>query len=363
MKRRLRGLIALVMSAFSICWAGPAELHLHSTSVRFQPGAASANALNYQLQLTTGSPEGQALNGELAPVPANASASHGAFYQMTGDIIFEPVFGTLFVDVPPSIDANTNGIPDFFDISEPVSGVTTAGTFQDMEQTGKITAVWNRTANAKDGLCRLTLEGYNLTFAHAFEIIEFSGSLNYSSTTTNVTGSVQLAKVLEPERTFSGLLQLRKLGPDLLRMENGAWKNDTGLGVAYQVPEDMARAGQRFTSDFFFRDGDPASPEEDFLFWIVRIVDPNDRNGNGVPDISDEEAIARLPALGIMPGSSTNVLLTISGDIGKRHQIEQSPTLAPAKWVNVIAPVLTNDPQTVSVPVRGAPLFWRVRVP
>lgn len=359
------------ISIFALVWlgaalrpavAGEAEVHLYCLSLRFQPAATKSLSLNYNLELTSDSPTNTELNGEVTPLPAGAPSSHGSFYRLTGDIFFEPIYGTFLLNVPDATDANTNGVPDFFEISQAVAATTTNGAFDDATQTGKVTTTWSRNADSTNGTCRLTMAGYDLTFVHTFELQEYRGTLKYSSASTNVTGTMTLTNAAAAKQTLSGPVLLEKVSSNQLKLEAGAWTNETKQSVAFEGSPALDRDGKDYYDFFIFKDGDLSTVEEDYFLWLIKITDPNDADQNGIPDLSDEPA-PRRPTLKISQ-SSTNLLLSISGEVGEVHQVEQTAVLSPPKWALATSFILTNDPQTVrlSVPTNGIS-FWRVKVP
>jgi hypothetical protein len=56
--------------------------------------------------------------------------------------------------------------------------------------------------------------------------------------------------------------------------------------------------------------------------------------------------------------------MTISGDVGYLHHVLGTASLTTGNWQTNLSVVLTNDPQTVSLPIPAAATrFWRALVP
>jgi hypothetical protein len=71
-------------------------------------------------------------------------------------------------------------------------------------------------------------------------------------------------------------------------------------------------------------------------------------------------ALPRKPLLALTRGA-TNLFLSISGDVGRLHQIQQTSSLTLTNWQTVQSVTLTNDPQQVLLPIpTNGPAFWRV---
>ena len=113
----------------------------------------------------------------------------------------------------------------------------------------------------------------------------------------------------------------------------------------------------------YFADGDPSTVAPDYQSWTLSIDDTNDANANGIPDFSDDPALAlppRAPRLSLTPGA-TNLWLTISGDTGHTNDIQELDSLMTTNWHTKLSLTLTNDPQTVSLSLpTNQTKFWRV---
>ena len=354
--------VVCLFASLELLSGGQAQIHLYSLSVRFQPAATKSFGFNYNLELTSDSPTTTDPNGELAPLPDGAPSTHGAFDRMTRHIFDEPVYGAFSLNVPAPEDSNTNGIPDFFEISQAVAATTTKGAFDDAVLSGKVTTTWSRSAGTNTGTCKLTMDSYGVTFIHTFQIQEYSGVLKYSTSATNVTGTVALTNVTAATRNLAGAVLFEKASPDQLKLGPGTWTSETKKAVAFQGAAQLDRNGSDYFGIFIFNDGDLSTSAEDYFIWLIKITDPNDANRNGIPDLSDEP-VARRPSLTISR-AGTNLLLSVSGEIGKAHQVEQTPALIPSNWTLATTLTPTNDPQVVRLtPPTNGVSFWRVKAP
>ncbi|MBI2947745.1 MAG: hypothetical protein HYY23_08860 [Verrucomicrobia bacterium] len=357
-------LIGLLASAHSAAWAATvAQIQLHCLAIRFQ-AATNSSAPGSSFMLTTDS-TGADLNGELAPLPSGGLRTHGSFFVLLR--ANQRSDGIFYLDVPNASDANTNGIPDFFEVDLPVTEIATSGSFESADADGKVAAVWQREAKSREGTCRVTLtgllDGLNLTFAHKFQILEYSGALPYRNIEgeTNVTASVTLTQK-GTNLTLSGNMVFEKTGAARLGLQSGLWKDAKTQTIAYHAIDELPRQGNEYRAPLSLQDGDVATRGEDYVSWLLRIVDPNDTNGNGVPDLSDEGG-KRVPPTISLSRSGTNLLLSISGEIGKLHEVETTPALGQVNWSLVTNVTVTSDPQIVSLRVPTNPrrtAFWRV---
>jgi hypothetical protein len=60
---------------------------------------------------------------------------------------------------------------------------------------------------------------------------------------------------------------------------------------------------------------------------------------------------------------TTNLLLVISGDVGRSHLIQTNTSLASTNWQLAQSITLATDPQMVSLPIPTGTTFWRALAP
>ena len=70
--------------------------------------------------------------------------------------------------------------------------------------------------------------------------------------------------------------------------------------------------------------------------------------------------VPKVDAFAELTKGSGNLQLTISGDIGHVHQIQETTSLANPNWQPVQSVTLTSDPQVVTLALPSGPKFWRV---
>ena len=361
------GIGVLTCVSFHAHAAQTAQARLFCLSLRFQQGIYHGLLGDVTLDLSTISLNTP--NGELEPYtgPDHASQFH------MWDTFFEETIedGVLYLDVLAFTDANSNGFADFFEVSQAVSGVSTGAYFSPVDN-GTVRASWSRPAGSKDGTCVLSFtsktSGPLGDFTHPFELIEYAGTMNYTPAATNVSGTLSLTQSGDGTSQLSGAFLFVKSGTNRfneLELQPGVWSNAAG---ALTYTNDTFRRDEIVLTNYYgyveFDDGDLSTPDADYLIWFLSIDDSNDSNGNGIPDFSDDigSANARPPLLTLTRGS-TALSLSISGTLGRTHEVQQTTSLDLTNWTIVSSVTLTNDPQSVSLPLpTDATSFWRVRV-
>jgi hypothetical protein len=144
-----------------------AQARLFCWSLRFHEGTTYGGTLD--LSTISGPP----YNGELMPYSGDTWASGLALvWSGMGDS------GTIYVNLPPVVDANGDGFDDFVEVSQGVTNeVTSGGSYSTPTYfSGTVTATWNRTAGSKNGTCVLNLYDNNWgslgNFTCPFELLE-----------------------------------------------------------------------------------------------------------------------------------------------------------------------------------------------
>ncbi len=207
----------------------------------------------------------------------------------------------------------------------------------------------------------------SLDFVASYRLLEYLGPLNYVPGSQSVTGLVDVAQTDSPDISFVGPVDFVKTATNrfnALILQPGAWTNtyqETWTYTNSLFSRDARWPTNYFGCVIFYDASNPGVPPP-YNAWVLSIDNTNDVNHNGIPDFSDDPAspLPRQPSL-VLARGATNFWLTVSGDVGHVHLVQQTLSLAPANWATVWAQSLTNDPQTVWLPMPSGPsAFWRV---
>lgn len=337
-------------------------------SMQFQQGIDPNG--NYYLNLTSLS---GGLNGELAPDFFASSYTHSTYLSLVDEVLGSTLSGKMVLDVPDGGDANGDGFPDFFQVSQGITNLASSGVYFELQiyGSGNVTALWNRPAGSNYGTCVLTMQlmpFQPVKFSHSFEVLEYRGPLAYATTISNVTGSVSLTQTGNGAARMNGPVQFVKSPTNRfneLTLQAGTWTNETQQGLSY-LDHIFSRDPQWPTNYYGYLEfTDNANPGAfyPYALWMLSIDDTNDVNHNRIPDFSDDPAavLPRAPQLELAQ-TTTNLVLTLHGDVGHIHEIQQLSDLSSTAWQTAASITLTNDPQTVSIPMpSGKATFWRVR--
>lgn len=344
----------------------PADAQVTCLSIRFHRGTEPFDLFALDLSSLPGQ-----VNGELFPVWGADPYTHGAILTLTDLVWFEQVPGNLLLEIPHG-DDDGNGVPDFFEVRRTVqwqgNGVYQLAGYG----SGAVEARWTRNAGDPVGTCVLNLKVNPFqslaVFTHTFELLEYRGTLSYTNRTGGMEGHVELERTGRPGARWTGpvrLLRSPETPTETLILLPGAWTNelDQPLGYPTNYLFRDPRAATNYAGYFDFEDGEPATPEPDYLTWIWTVTDSNDLDHDGIPDLSDDpESPADMLRLWIRKVGDELELGVASARPG-RCQVFETATLQNSFWQPVLTVSLTNSSQAVLRVRPGASSrFWRVQL-
>jgi hypothetical protein len=337
------------------------QARLFCWSVRFQRGFDQG----FSLDLSTFDPPTSSPNGELGML--FSTYSHWSYFALNDTNGIPVVVGTLNLNVPFNVDASGNGFSDFFEVARPVSSTMTTGTFSSNIGDGTASATWSRAAGSKNGTCVLTLQTLG-SFVHTFEIAEYTGNLAYAPGSNTVSGTVSLSQTGNAGNQFFGPLSFVKSSNNpfnLLQLQAGVWTNALSQTLSFST--NAFYRDSTWPTNYYgyveFDDGDPNTSGLNYKLWTLSIDDLNDADQDGIPDFSDDPLPPARPPLLTLKLGTTNLLLIISGDVGRSHLIQTNASPGSTSWQLAQSVTLATNPQTVSLPLPTGITFLRALVP
>lgn len=316
-------------------------------------------------------------NGELAPDFFGSGYTHSAYLDIYTELYNETDQGAMALDVPDGGDANGNGFQDFWEVSQGVNGLSSSGVIQSQSLgiNYNLSAKWYRDPGATTGTCVMTfpdpVNPFNdITFTHSFEVLEYTGPMDYTPGAAAVSSTVDLVQTGHPENILQGPMNFSKTPGDRynsLTLESVLLTNANQQTLDLNTTTDIARDTTLQTNYYglvVFNDYDLNTTEDyDYRTWEISIDDPNDSDGDTIPNFSDDlqTTLPRQPLLALTP-TGTNFLLTVSGDVGHICHILETASLTAPNWTTNQTFTLTSDPQTVALPLSGSGAkFWQVQ--
>jgi Immunoglobulin domain len=224
-------------------------------------------------------------------------------------------YGSVWLSLP-STDADGNGLPDICQSNRAVNltgfQARTGAFYSDspFPRTDGVTALaMARSTNQVIGNYTIKLSSEPNPANGTFQSLNISGGVSYNRAagTMTFTFAITDPPVLQPgqSRTVTGSANYSANNPNQIVVQPFTV---AGGGVGYTFKDGMVltRSGSRYVGSATLNDGVPETSWRDFVDWVIEINDPNDWDGNGIPDISD--TIPTPPFIITQPQPKTAVL-------------------------------------------------------
>jgi hypothetical protein len=360
-------LLAITLSSGAAGQERRAEINLSCLDLRFEPAGSGGFGLETSLILGTG--EG---NGEVFFAPNEFTHMSAFLFRMPG----ATMNGIIEFDVPPFEDENENGFADFFETSMPVFSTVTQGRYETSDgfDSGIVRATWRRSEEERFGTCELVLTsdtfGQLPAFQHTFELLEYQGALTYTPQAPSFTAQIDAARIGLPEHTLNGPMQIQitgETGPGELSFHSGTWSgpNQTLFKFEAGLLDRDAPQSSVYMAFVVFEDGEPETTLPDFQQWVLRIIDENDGNENGIPDLSDPpetNSEPPLPPLLSLGRHESGFLLHLTGSAGTTYVIESASVISHAQWSALTEITLDQTVATLEIDAAAKIQFFRARL-
>lgn len=272
------------------------------------------------------------LSSELRPRSGQAGVYETDYVIVQGNTVTE--YGSLTLNLATA-DSNGNTLPDILEIGQSAA-ITLTGTARSDQPAGLVYSVsgtWNRAAGQTTGNYAVRLA---LTSGGA-GAVSLGGSMNIvatvparsTATYVRTPNGVLTFTIAFPSAT-GALTTSTFSAPFSVTNENTlsipAFSFVDSNGDRYQVQAaTLARTGRTYSGNFRLIDGQPATSWADYLDWYIEITDPNDSDGDGIPNLSDSANV--VPTITTQPvarnvaaGASTSFSVSAVGSTPLTYQ-------------------------------------------
>ncbi|MBL9135227.1 MAG: hypothetical protein JNK85_05135 [Verrucomicrobiales bacterium] len=348
-----------------------AQVRLFCLSLKVEPGVAREFGLESTLTFT--SSDFASPNHEFYPLFED-DLTHATIFRMESAQFPEPLLGEMALLAPDTLDGNTNGIPDLYEVAVGVPSTTLDGLWISDLGRGTAQATWHREAGQLRGSVKIQMTsdefGVLPAFTHAFEILEYGGTLSYVPETNAIRGTVDLKRVgIDAQRLSGPMIFTREATNRFRQFAIGESQITNELGQVVGVSLGEVERDTDYSMDFFgamaFANGDPATPEIDYELFYIGINDPNDTDGDGISDLTDDVEAPPPPPSLTLRLEGADARLTLKGAVGVTYTLQRSGDLMdPEAWINDRTIRLETASQEVTVPLGNSEArFWRLRWP
>ena len=247
--------------------------------------------------------DGIIFSGEARPVSSNSS-SFETDYAMYSYVLGEWIeFGRAVFKLP-STDSDNNGLLDILQYNKS-GNFTTSGTgyvHAPDSETTKLTGTFTRSKNNDVGNYSVYIASTKRTLRGQWEIVYASGNVSYTR------GSPSILDIDFRVDDSSGITVKFKANSQFtVRSQNEivlpSLTATSDQNITYKVEHQIVfkRTGNRYQATVKLVDGMPQTSWGDYLGAVFEIVDTNDTDKDGVPDLSDN--LAQPPAITSQPKS------------------------------------------------------------
>lgn len=357
-------LAALLAAAGAAAAENTAQIRLYCLSIRAHPGVLGGGLGDTLAFYSGNNPD--APNGELWPLLDDPDFTHTSGLVYRDPSVGNTLAGAIGLKAPEEDDLNGDGVPDFYQVGQGTPLQITSGVFDLEVDFGPASAAWSRNPGETTGTLELQLIGGEFgalpPFRHTYEIIEYAGTLVYPPGTGTITGRVDLVQVGHPAATLRGPWVVEVTAADAFNVGESSLTNH--LGQTVRVSIGLADRDPDYAFSYFgalsFFDGDPGTPEVDYELFFMGVDDPNDWNGDGIPDLTDPPpAGGTAPVLALALAGPEAVRLTLTGEAGRTYGVESRVGLGAGAWGAVTDLTLTNATQSLDLPRLPAGEYFR----
>jgi hypothetical protein len=368
-----RCIVSLLLIGFGFGFAArplaqpTAQVTLSCYSLRFHPATSGTQTLQF-----TSDPNGGEMNGEVFPLGDPSLPDYGTTFVFEDPSTASSISGQMAFNVP-SADANGDGFDDFLQLDQAAGPDTTPGAFSTQVDKGQVSATWSRAAGSSTGTCRIQWQGQTYgrlpDFTFTFELLTYQGKMRYSPGATSIVAFLTVTNAVSSSNVLSGPLAFVRSATNQLNQLSllpGALVNSAGQSMPFDTPDDILR-DEKLKTNYYgslvFQDGDLTTSTADYQAYILSIDDPNDSNGNGIPDLTDNPGPVTdvQPTLGLTQ-SANQLLLSVHAAVGSSFNLEEIAALDQTNWLKSTTITLTNNPQVLPLPLPASPVrFWRLR--
>jgi len=283
---------------------------LLSTFLTTYDGRTDVFPLNQRINLNS-----YLFSGELRPrasEPGNYEADYASYTTALNPPWKE--YGSFVVTLPTD-DTDGNGLPDICRSNKAVNVSTTGALYVDWQYpsgvptTDGLILTMSRGINQLVGSYTIRLSSEGTVNGGNFQLLNVGGSVSYTRSTAAITFNFAISDPpslgFGGTRTVTGSTTYTVLNANQIVLPQFSV---TGGGATYTFQSGctLNRTGARYVGSATLVDGLPDTGWADATSWVIEINDPNDWDGNGIPDISD--AIPTPPFIISNPQSRTAVL-------------------------------------------------------
>ena len=291
-------------------------------SLRFLVGTASSAGFNFEMLLTSYDSSASSLLFD------TDASGYAIFSNEVSPSFVEPgvyrtdyalyvnskynAAGTISVTLP-TVDTDQNGIADFLQKNKQVNASVSGNLIRqlpflapEIAFSGQIV----KSAGANQGTYRFTGRDPdigNITYQGNLFLVNMIGKIKYNRINSTLTIEANLEREGGVVLKYTSLLNYYISDVNTISFPAGKFSTlnqPDSLTKAFV----LKRTGNRYLGRLDFEDAYKGTSWPDYTAWQLEIIDANDSDGDGVPDLSDPPVVQSPPMISVQTGSQTKTV-------------------------------------------------------
>ena len=221
--------------------------------------------------------------------------------------------GTVSINLP-TIDSDQNGIADFLQKSQRGDAAFSGTVIRQIPSS--TSAVLNgsimRAAGSVVGSYTATVpdlaSGLVITYRGESYLLNASGVISYNRGNNLAVISVNVSNYDGTTTSYSSSSTFSLPDSNTVSFPASTTFTSSDLRTIEAKAYVLKRTGKRFLGAIEFQDGNRNTTWKDYTSWQVEIVDSNDSDGDGIPDLSDNTPFFSVPTILVGAASQTKIV-------------------------------------------------------
>jgi hypothetical protein len=236
-------------------------------------------------------------------------------------------YGSLTFTLPIT-DSDRNGLPDIAQKDKPGNAQVYGSVVSDFYDTfSSITGTLRRSANSITGtyIVNVTTGSNTITYSGSLYLLNVSGTCTYSRNAGTISFTLNETLPHVGNQTLSGSTTFEVVDANRITLRPFNL-NATGGGTYSVLATPLTRSGNKYRGNLQLADGNPQTDWPDYSSWVVEILDQNDSNQDGIPNLSDPTGPRPIVGWAVVD------VVDLNGDRHPDYVLQNASTHQTATW-------------------------------
>jgi hypothetical protein len=298
-----------------------ASFNAYCNSIDLSVGAVSSSGYDFDIYFTTY--DGSSMfplyddvfgfavfSGELTPNLARAGnyqTDYVLFVNNTANAA-----GTVSLNIPTT-DSDQNGVADFLQKSKPGNVIFSGNVFRQIPSAlsgiavnGEITRAAGSIVGSYTATVPGPVSGF-ITYKGSSFLLNANGLITYNRSGNSATISVDAGNGDGTSTLYSNTSVFSIIDSDTVSFPAGTLTSSNLRNISAKAFT-LKRNGKCYIGSLELQDGRQSTTWRDYISWQVEIIDPNDTDADGIPDLSDPTPYGAPPLVVTQPVGVTRTV-------------------------------------------------------